>query len=148
MVSDIDFDTGRITIIGKYDKQRVIPVGKLYPNYIANLKMFLQGKLKGNIFLSNRGRPFDVSRINQILHSVGDIANIKNPNPRKKHINPHLFRHTQSRHLKNAGFTMEFVQNYLGHKSIKTTMDIYGKASLQDMEAEAEKVRGALLLDS
>ncbi|MFX0139898.1 MAG: tyrosine-type recombinase/integrase, partial [Candidatus Hodarchaeota archaeon] len=65
-------------------------------------------------------------------------AGIKNPNPRLKHINPHIFRHSIARYLKNKGFSVEWIQNFLGHASYKTTMDMYGTLSIDEMQQEAE----------
>ena len=62
---------------------------------------------------------------------------MQNPNPRLSHINPHIFRHSIARHLKNLSFSGEFIQNFLGHESIKTTMDTYGTMSVDEMEEMA-----------
>jgi integrase len=47
-----------------------------------------------------------------------------------------LFRHSIARHLKSAGYQAEFIQKFLGHQSIKTTMDIYGALSLLEMQQQ------------
>jgi len=133
-IENIDFNRGRIEVLGKGNKLSPIPVGSLYPQYIANLKHFIGNKRMGFIFLSNRGRKLEISRINQILAKIGEKANIKNPNPHKKHINPHIFRHSQARHLKNRRFQIEFVQKYLRHTKRETTADTYGTLSIDEME--------------
>ena len=51
-----------------------------------------------------------------------------------RNVGPHLFRHSIARHLKTAGYAAEFIQEFLGHQSIKTTMDTYGTLSLGEMQ--------------
>ena len=62
--------------------------------------------------------------INHITAKAGKKVGIENPNPRFKHINPHIFRHSIARYLKNKGFSVEWIQNFLGHASYKTMMDM------------------------
>ncbi|UCE08901.1 MAG: site-specific integrase, partial [bacterium] len=52
--------------------------------------------------------------INHITAKAGERAGIKNPKPRLKHINPHIFRHSIARYLKNKGFSVEWIQNFFG----------------------------------
>jgi integrase len=49
----------------------------------------------------------------------------------QRHVSPHLFCHSIARHLKSA----EFIQKFLGHASIKTTMDTYDTLSLGEMQS-------------
>jgi len=58
--------------------------------------------------------------------TLGVRAGIDNPNPRLAHLNPHIFRHSIASWLKSRGFSAEWIQNFLGHQSYKTTMDMYG----------------------
>ncbi len=76
--------------------------------------------------------------INKIVAKAGRQAGISNPNPARKNINPHIFRHSISRYLKNKSFSTEWIQNFLGHTSYKTTMDMYGTISIDEMQQEAE----------
>ena len=73
------------------------------------------------------------------MEKVGERAGITNPNPARKHINPHIFRHSNSRYLKSKGFSAEWIQNFLRHASYKTTMDMYGTLSIDEMQQEAER---------
>lgn len=141
-IRDVDFIKNRLIIYGKGNKVAPVPIGSLYPQYIHNLKLFIGNRKNGLIFLSNRNRKLEISRLNQILTKVSNSISLKNPNPKKKHVNPHLLRHSQARHLKDMGFSVEFIKNYLRHESIKTTMDTYGTLSLNEMEKIALKMRG------
>ena len=76
---------------------------------------------------------------------AGQKGGVKHPNPYEKHINPHLFRHSIARHLKSMGFTAEWIQNFMGHSSIKTTMDTYGTLGIDEMQMIANKKFGMIL---
>lgn len=139
-IRDIDFKRGRINILGKGNKLSPIPVSSIYPQYLNNLKFIIGKRLTGPVFLSNRNKKFSLSMINKIVAKIGKKSGVKNPNPRFNQLNPHLFRHTQARHLKNLKFPTEFIQHYLRHDSYKTTMDEYGTMSIDDCEKEANKL--------
>src|SRR5215467_4769001 len=81
-------------------------------------------------------------RVNHIVETIGVKAGVTNPNPRLMHLNPHLFRHSIARFLKSKCFSAEWIQNFLGHESYKTTMDMYGTLSIDEMQEV-----GARLLD-
>jgi integrase len=72
------------------------------------------------------------------VEKIGRRAGISNPNPILKHINPHIFRHSIARYLKNKGFLAEWIQNFVGDASYKTTMDMYGRLSIDEKQQEAE----------
>lgn len=143
-VRDCDFENGRLIIKGKFNKVAPIPVGSIYPQYIHDLKLFIGNRKEGFVFMSNRDRKMEISRINQLLSEISKRGNISNPNPKRKYINPHLLRHSQARHLKDLGFSIEFIKNYMRHDSITTTMDVYGTLSINEMESIANDKRGLL----
>jgi len=134
MIENINFENGRAIITGKGQKIGVIPVGSLYPDFLTQLKIYLAERRTGPVFMSNRGGKMSLHNINRIVRDAGLKAKLKNPDGVHKYINPHLLRHSQARHLKNQRYPVEFIQNYLRHSSIKTTMDTYGKLGLEDME--------------
>lgn len=142
-IRDIDLENGRIKVIGKGNKEAIVMVGSVFPEYISNLRMYLQTirRKEGLLFLSNRNRKLQVSRINQMLDEIAKKAGITNPNPYKKHLNPHILRHSIARHLKDLKYPNEFVKNYMRHDSIQTTMDAYGTMSVNEMEDYAIRKR-------
>ena len=91
------------------------------------------------MFAGPSDKSLTTRRINYIVQRAGERAEIKNPNPALTHINPHIFRHSIARYLKSKGFSAEWIQNFLGHASFKTTMDMYGTISIDEMQEEAEK---------
>ena len=79
---------------------------------------------------------------NLIVEEAGHKAGISHPRPDKKHITPHLLRHSIARHLKNSGQPIEFIQNFLGHSNYQMTMDVYGRMGVDDMQNIADKLSG------
>ena len=134
IIGDIDFERGRIRVIGKGGKLAIIPVGALFPQYMTDLKFFIGKRVEGPVFLNNRKGQMNISRINQLLDETAKIAHITNPNPKKKHVNPHILRHSIARHLKRLRFPLEYIQKYLRHSSMQTTADEYGTLSIEEME--------------
>ena len=78
--------------------------------------------------------------VNRIVSNLGDQVGIVNPNPRLTHLNPHLFRHSIARFLKSKRFSAEWIQNFLGHESYQTTMDMYGTLSIDEMQEVAKRL--------
>ncbi len=137
-IRDIDFERKRITVRkGKGDKVRVIPI--LNEGFLSDLKHLTKNQSHGYVFLSTHNDKFSLRAINKIIAEAGKISNVENPDPARKHINPHIFRHSIARHLKDQGFSVEFVQKFLGHSSFKTTMDMYGTLSIDDMQDMVER---------
>lgn len=158
-IEQINIEEGSILVEeGKGKKTVKIPVGKVFPEYMQDLKYYLQfiKRKEGYLFAKDGVKPLSEGRVNQIFNDVAERAKLKHPNPVKKNIfirnkgengehsvvsrkiNPHLLRHSIARHLKDMGYKMEFVKNYMRHESIETTMDMYGTMSYEDMEKEAE----------
>lgn len=137
-VRDIDFERKRITVRrGKGEKVRVIPI--LNDGFLSDLRHLTRDRTQGYVFLSTRNNKLSLRAINKIVAGGGRLAQVQNPDPARKKINPHLFRHSIARHLKDQGFSVEFVQKFLGHESFKTTMDMYGTLSIDDMQEMVER---------
>jgi integrase/recombinase XerD len=140
-VRDIDFRRKRVTVRqGKSGKTRIVPM--IDDEYIGDLKHLIGHRTAGPVFLSNQDRPVSIRRVNYIVEMLGEKADVQNPNPRLKHLNPHIFRHSIARFLKSKGFSAEWIQNFLGHESYKTTMDMYGTISLDEMQEIAARKLG------
>ena len=122
-ISDIFFDEGFIRVVGKGDKQRLIPIGAPAADAI---KFYLKRRLHINpatkdsdiLFLSRRGRRMNREMIFLIVKREAEKAGII------KNISPHTFRHSFATHLVENGADLRVVQQMLGHESILTT-EIY-----------------------
>ena len=117
---DIDF----IKIIGKGNKERLVPIGseaikflRIYLNEIRIHMPIKPGK-EDYIFLNNRGNPISRIMVFIIIKQLAQVAGIK------KNISPHTFRHSFATHLVEGGADLRAVQEMLGHESITTT-EIY-----------------------
>jgi integrase/recombinase XerD len=138
-VRDLDADRKRIMVReGKGGKTRVIPL--IDDEYLSNVLILIGSRKTGPIFLSNRNRSMAPRLVNHIVATLGTKAGVTNPNPRLTHLNPHLFRHSITRFLKSKGFSAEWIQNFLGHESYKTTMDMYGTLSIDEMQEVAARL--------
>ena len=136
-VRDIDFDRKRLKVRGKGDKVRIIPI--IEDEVLSDLKHLIGPRKEGSVFLSNQGKPVSIRLVNYIVEKIGEASNIENPHPGRKHLNPHIFRHSIARFLKSKGFSAEWIQNFLGHESYKTTMDMYGTISIDEMQEVAQR---------
>jgi integrase/recombinase XerD len=123
-LSDLFFDVGFIKVIGKGDKERLVPIGrdaiKYILIYLDNIRNQLHIK-KGEediVFLNRRGHRLTRVMIFLLLKDLVKIAGIQ------KNISPHSFRHSFATHLVEGGADLRAVQEMLGHESITTT-EIY-----------------------
>lgn len=123
-VSNLYEDDGFLRVIGKGDKERLVPVGsdalkyiKIYCESVRNHQDIASGH-EDILFLNRRGR--QLTRV-MIFHIVKDLcarAQIS------KNISPHTFRHSFATHLVDGGADLRAIQEMLGHESITTT-EIY-----------------------
>lgn len=139
-VRDIDFERKRVEIRGKGDKIRIVPI--IDDEFLGDLKHLLGSRKEGAVFLSQRNQKLSIRIVNHIVENIGQNANVVNPHPGRKHLNPYLLRHSIARFLKSKGFSAEWVQNFLGHESYKTTMDMYGTISIEEMQEIARQKLG------
>lgn len=123
-ISDIHERDGFISIIGKGDKQRLVPIGKTALSLINNYKNHYRNQIliKNNfddyVFLSKRGTPITRQMVFYVIKDLAERAGIK------KNLSPHTFRHSFATHLIEGGADLRAIQEMLGHESITTT-EIY-----------------------
>ncbi len=123
-ISGLYLDVGFIRVIGKGDKERLVPVGgaairqiKVYRNNVRN-KINIKPGHEDILFLNRRG-----SRLSRVMIFLFIQDLIKKAGITKK-ISPHSFRHSFATHLVEGGADLRAVQEMLGHESITTT-EIY-----------------------
>ena len=123
-ISSLYLDVGFIKVIGKGDKQRLVPIGSdaiKYINIYRNTSRNQMNIVKGQedfLFLNRRGKGLTRVMIFLILKDLVRKAEIK------KNVSPHTFRHSFATHLVEGGADLRAVQEMLGHESITTT-EIY-----------------------
>jgi len=116
----IKFDEGTVRVIGKGDKERVVPIGrparKRLQAYLEQVRPMLDVTQRAShVFLSYRGRPLTRARIWQIVKEAARKAGIG------KEIYPHMLRHSFATHLLSGGADLRVIQEMLGHADISTT---------------------------
>ena len=132
-IEHVQFSEERILILeSKFGKSRMIPFIDL--GFMSDLKIYIDKRATGHVFLSQYNSPLTVRSVQLVTKKWAIRLGVKNPNPFMKSVNPHLFRHSIARHLKSAKYSAEFIQKFLGHSSIKTTMDEYGTLSFNEMQ--------------
>lgn len=123
-ISDIYFDDEFVKVLGKGDKERLVPIGsvaiKLLKNYIQFIRSHIEPKPGHSdiVFLNKRGTALSRVMIFYIIKDLAAKAGIK------KSISPHTLRHSFATSMVEAGADLRAVQQMLGHESITTT-EIY-----------------------
>jgi integrase/recombinase XerD len=121
-LTDIHYGEGFITVTGKGNKQRLVPISNkalkeidIYKRDRNNLNIIYDQNI---VFLNRRGRKLTRAMIFTIIKDLASKAGIR------KIISPHTFRHSFATHLIEGGADLRAVQEMLGHESILTT-EIY-----------------------
>ncbi len=118
-------ESGLIRVIGKNNKERIVPIGENAIEFINFYLKYDRKKIKNIakghtdfIFLNRRGRQLTRVMIFMIIKDLLQKAGIQ------KKVSPHTFRHSFATHLVEGGADLKAVQDMLGHESIITT-EIY-----------------------
>ena len=119
-LSDLFFGEGYIRVIGKGDKQRLVPISTVARDKIQRYLEERRSARSGEevVFLNNRGGALTRVMVFTIIRQAAARAGIE------KRISPHTFRHSFATHLLEGGASIRQVQEMLGHESIITT-EIY-----------------------
>jgi len=122
--NDLFFEEGFIRVIGKGNKERLVPVSqsvereiKLYVEGTRNHQDIKSGN-EAYVFLNRRGAKLTRVMIFTIIKDLTELTGIN------KTISPHTFRHSFATHLIEGGANLRAIQDMLGHESITTT-EIY-----------------------
>lgn len=134
---DVDVNAGFILVTGKGSKQRRIPVGD---RALVAIKKYLISRGIDDpiyclepLFLNTRGKRLMTRSIRRAVYKWSASVAVK------RHVSPHVIRHTFATHMLDAGADLRSIQEMLGHASLSTTqrythltldklMDVYDKA--------------------
>jgi integrase/recombinase XerD len=141
-ISQLYLDVGFIRVIGKGDKERLVPIGD---NAIKNIRLYAEHVRvhipvkPGNediVFLNRRGTHLSRVMVFLVIKDLAAKAGIQ------KTVSPHTFRHSFATHLVEGGADLRAVQEMLGHESITTT-EIYTHLDREFLKKTLEKYHPA-----
>ena len=122
--TDLFYDEGFVRVIGKGNKERLVPLSKSVELEISTYQEKMRSKLdikdghENFIFLNRRGKQLTRVMVFLIIKDLAAKINLT------KSISPHTFRHSFATHLIEGGANLRAIQEMLGHESIITT-EIY-----------------------
>lgn len=123
-LSGLFLDEGFVRVIGKGDKERLVPIGqeavRLLSHYIQydRTQLEVQPGCEDIVFLNRRGGRLSREMVFMMIRQTAGAAGITKP------VSPHSLRHSFATHLVEGGADLRAVQEMLGHASITTT-EIY-----------------------
>jgi integrase/recombinase XerD len=124
-ISNLYLDVGFIKVIGKGNKERLVPIGdtaikhiQLYKDYVRSHLPVIKKGSEDILFLNRRGGALSRVMVFMILKELAQKIGLK------QNIHPHTLRHSFATHLVEGGADLRAVQEMMGHKSITTT-EIY-----------------------
>ncbi|KPP95172.1 MAG: integrase/recombinase XerD [Bacteroidetes bacterium HLUCCA01] len=125
VLDQLYFEIGFVRVIGKGNKERLVPVGTIavetVENYLEHVRPTFfrtREKSRGAVFLNQRGGPLSRMGVWNIVQEAALRAGVT------KNVYPHIFRHSFATHLLEGGADLRAVQEMLGHVNITTT-EIY-----------------------
>ncbi|OIO38358.1 MAG: site-specific tyrosine recombinase XerD [Candidatus Omnitrophica bacterium CG1_02_46_14] len=119
-IGHLNFDLGYIRVIGKGDKERIVPIGRSaktsVKRYLEKVRpLWVKGTEVDALFVSRLGKKLSRQTVWMILKKYTKAAGLK------KEIYPHILRHSFATHLLENGADLRVVQELLGHSDISTT---------------------------
>ena len=127
-IENIDFDEMYLRVIGKGNKERIVPYPSLLSDsfkvYIEKYRNVVVKDNVSNFFVSKRGDKISPRTIQLLLDDIQNKCGLK------VNIHPHVFRHSFATHLLDNGADIRVVQELLGHENLSTT-EIYTHLSYE-----------------
>jgi integrase/recombinase XerD len=137
-ISDLHFEAGFVKVLGKGNKERLVPINAYTQKFITIYKdevrihQEVKPEFTDILFLNRRGAQLTRAMIFTIVKQLSKEAHIQ------KKISPHTFRHSFATHLLENGANLRVIQQMLGHESITTT-EIYMHLDKTHLRSVLEK---------
>jgi len=134
-ISDINREDEMLRVIqGKNRMDRIVPLGKtafgFLVEYMAKVRPKIQREESPDndfLFLSRFGRRMKRHDLWVMVRAYGDKAGIDKP------VGPHILRHSMATHLLEAGMDIRYIQEILGHRSLRTTQ-VYTRVAIRELK--------------
>ncbi|EKB57347.1 tyrosine recombinase XerC [Falseniella ignava] len=118
-LDQVEFDWGIIRVIGKGDKERIVPLGDIaseaLQTYIHGMRQETNIQQLPNVFVSVTGKVLSPTTIRKLLDTIVEESGLN------LSIHPHKLRHSLATHLLNNGADLRSVQELLGHEDLSST---------------------------
>lgn len=129
-INRVDLQTGYVRILGKGDKERVVPIAKgslrILENYYHIVRPTYAVKKSSYFFINKKGNKIRSEYVEKVLRDKCIALGFK------KHITPHKLRHSYATHMLQGGADLRSIQEMLGHSDISTT-EIYTHVQNRDL---------------
>ena len=131
-MADVAFSNRTVKVMGKGDKQRVMPFGapadRALRGWLEHGRPALAGKSSAEaLFLGSRGGRIGQRMVREVVHERAREAGVPD-------ISPHALRHSAATHMLDGGADLREVQEMLGHSSLKTTQR-YTHVSIEQLKS-------------
>jgi integrase/recombinase XerD len=123
-VEDLDLEVSpRVRLHGKGDKWRTCPLWQQTANLLRTIidQAATKDESANAVFVSQSGKPLTRFGIYKIVRRHTDSLWQDKKGAKRRHISPHVFRHTAAMHLLESGVEVNVIRNWLGHVSLETT---------------------------
>jgi len=135
---DISFTHGTVKVLGKGDKERMVPIGKtamrFLETYLKAIRPFqLKNPAESAVFLNHYGKRIHYTMLLRIVNESMQKAGFKDV-----HVTPHTFRRSCTTELIRSGANMYHVKELLGHETLDT-LKHYAKLTINDLKATHER---------
>lgn len=128
--NDIYFQNKQLRVIGKGNKERIIPIeSKLIDDIVKYIDLKHRYNIKeSKLMVTDKGKPLSKYQLYSIVHKLLENYNVTERSP-------HIFRHTCATHLMSNGADIVNVKNLLGHRSITAT-EVYTHTTIEELKKE------------
>jgi site-specific recombinase XerD len=132
-VTDLDLDNATAVVLGKGNKQRMVPIGKtalrLLESYLKAVRPFLLSQADERaLFLNRAGQRMPYHTFRRIVHRSAEAAGLD------INVTPHTFRRSCTTELIRGGANLYHVKELLGHENLGT-LKHYTKLTIEDLKA-------------
>jgi integrase/recombinase XerD len=137
---DVDLEDGLLRVLGKGDKERIVPVGRsarralqaYFADGFLELRTKARRRTEDAVFLNARGGRISRQACWTIVRRAGERVGLHD------RLSPHVLRHSCATHMLDHGADLRVVQEFLGHATISTTQ-VYTKVSPERLRAVYDK---------